>query len=239
MKKVFALVALAGIASVAVAGPNSLSFQVSTDNGASWGSAANATTGQTVKVRMVVDWSGNTAYGFAAILAKLQFSNIADDTAPGTGSGFVNVAPYNYGLSGGTRASLSGSTRTWGLAGAAGTSIGFLSFSQNTPAASGSNYATANSVVIGAFDVVAGSGLGRVLSISALISGTQSTGNGNPTGAFKFSRQLNAAGDGPDISISRFAEDGTVNAGTITIVPTPGALALLGLGGLVTGRRRR
>ena len=231
MKKVFALVALAGIASVATAAPK-LSFQVSTDGGSSWGSTASALAGSSVQVRMVVDWSGSTAYGFSGTLAKLSYTNVDGGDVLHT-SGAANnlrVAPWAFGAGGNLRTSQSGSTLTVGLAGA-GTNIGFLSFAQNAPASAGAAYSTANPAVIGSWTITVGAGrsLNSILGIGGSVAATQA---GSPTGAFAF----HAAAGSTNTS---FREDGSVEGALITVVPTPGTLALVGLGGLVVGRRRR
>jgi len=234
MKNVFALVALAGAASVAIAAP-SLSYQVSTDGGATWGAAAAVTAGSAVQVRMVVAWEGTTAYGFSATLAKIVYGNVdAGDSLHTSGAANnLRSAPFIFGSGGNLRTSLSGSTLTVGLAGG-GTTIGFLSFAQATPASAGSNYNTSPSVVIGSWSITVGAGrsLGSTLAIGGLLSASQSTGSGNPVGAFAF----HAAATSTSTS---FRESGDINGALITVIPTPGALALVGLGGLVAGRRRR
>jgi hypothetical protein len=231
MKKVFALVALAGIASVAVAAPK-LSFQVSTDGGSTWGSSANALAGQAVQVRMVVDWTGTTAYGFSGTLAKIVYGNVdgSDGLQANGSANTLRSAPWAFGSAGTLRVTTSGSTTTVGLAGS-GTTQGFISFGQQAPASAGASYSTANPAVIGAFTITVGAGrsLGSTLSIGGLVAQTQA---GAAANAFQFHAAANS-------SNTSFRESGSVESGLITVVPTPGALALLGLGGLVTGRRRR
>ncbi len=231
MKKVFALVALAGIASVATAAPK-LSFQVSTDGGSNWGSSANVAAGSVVQVRMIVDWTGSTAYGFSGTLAKIVYGNVdgSDGLQANGAANTLRQAPWSFGSAGTLRVTTSGSTTTVGLAGS-GTTQGFISFGQNAPASAGASYSTANPAVIGAFSITVGAGrsLGSTLSIGGLVAQTQA---GSPTGAFAFHASSSS-------SNTSFREDGSVESALITVVPTPGALALVGLGGLVAGRRRR
>ena len=229
MKKVFALVALAGIASVAVAAPK-LSFQV--NSGSGWGSSATANAGQAVQVRMVVDWTGSTAFGFSGTLAKLLYTSVDGGDVLHTSGTPNNLrsAPWAFGAGGNLRTSASGSNLTVGLAGA-GTTIGFLSFAQNAPASAGTNYSSANPAIIGQWTITVGAGrsLNSILGIGGSVAATQA---GSATGAFAFHATSGSTN-------TSFREDGSVEGALITVVPTPGALALLGLGGLVTGRRRR
>lgn len=231
MKKVFALVALAGIASVATAAPK-LSFQVSTDGGSSWGSSANVLAGTAVQVRMVVDWTGTTAYGFGGTLAKIVYGNVDGSDGLQTNGQANNLrqAPWSFGSAGTLRVTTSGATTTVGLAGA-GTAQGFVSFGQQAPASAGASYSTANPAIVGAFTITVGAGrsLGSTLSIGGLVAATQA---GSATNAFGFHATSGSTN-------TSFGETGSVEGALITVVPTPGALALVGLGGLVAGRRRR
>jgi hypothetical protein len=233
MKNVFALVALAGIASVATAAP-SLSFQVSTDGGSTWGSSASVLAGSSVQVRMVVDWTGTTAYGFSGTLAQLLYTGVdGSDNIVSSGANALRTAPFTFGSGGSLRGSASGSNLLVGLAGS-GTTIGFLSFAQNAPASAGAGYSTANPAVIGSWSITVGAGraLGSTLGIGGRVSAAQGTGTGNPVGAFAFHAAAGSTG-------TSFRESGSVEGALITVVPTPGTLALVGLGGLVAGRRRR
>jgi uncharacterized protein (TIGR03382 family) len=78
----------------------------------------------------------------------------------------------------------------------------------------------------------------RVLSVDAPLAGQQlSTGTTRYIGLYT----TNAGQTSPasQIAFGTGATQSSIIGGTITIVPTPASLALLGLGGLVVGRRRR
>ena len=79
----------------------------------------------------------------------------------------------------------------------------------------------------------------RTLLVDAPLAGQQvSTGTTRYIGLYTTS---NASNPNPasQIAFGTGATQSSVVSGTITIIPTPASLALLGLGGLVVGRRRR
>jgi hypothetical protein len=90
-------------------------------------------------------------------------------------------------------------------------------------------------------DIGTGAGYqaGDTLSVMAPLAGQQLSGDGLSRYMGYF---LSDGASSPDVPIA-FGTDPTANSsvqnGLITIVPSPASLALMGLGGLVVGRRRR
>jgi len=84
------------------------------------------------------------------------------------------------------------------------------------------------------FAVVLGAGPDRTLTVSTLL-GSLLTGTG---GSGRGANWYSGTGGGTAFTFDPMTQ-GNILGATINVVPTPGALALLGLGGLVAGRRRR
>ncbi|MDX2119359.1 MAG: MYXO-CTERM sorting domain-containing protein [Planctomycetota bacterium] len=226
--QIAALVVLAGAVSAANAAPK-LVWQVSTDNGATWGAARSATAGSTVKVRGMVDWTGTTGYGFGGLTHQIFIDNYlgTDGGAQIASNGVGNrVGPFNFGAAT-LSARVTGSTQRIVALGTTGNE-GNISSGQQAPASAGGAYSTANPALIFTFDYVLGADASaRTLTIRSVVAASSGVNS-----SFGF----HAAASSTSTS---FRESGTVENATITIIPTPGALAVLGLGGLVAGRRRR
>jgi uncharacterized protein (TIGR03382 family) len=229
--QIAALVVLAGAVSAANAA-SKLVWQVSTDNGATWSSSGSVNTGAsyTIKVRALVDWTGTTGYGFSGLTQKAFIDNYdaADGGAQIAANGVGNrVGPFNFGAA--TLATkLTGTTQrivALGIGGAEGN----ISSGQQAPASAGANYSTANPALIFTFDYLLTAGAERTLTFRSDIATSSGV-----TSAFSYHATAGSTS-------TSFRESGTVENATLTItnIPTPGALAVLGLGGLVAGRRRR
>jgi len=225
--QIAALVVLAGAATMANAA-SKLVWQVSSDNGMTWGSSTSANAGSTVKVRAMVDWTGTTGYGFSGLTQQVFIDNYnaADGGAQVAANGTGNrVGPFNFGAAT-LAARVTGTTQRIVALGIGGTE-GNISSGQQAPASAGSNYSTANPALIFTFDYV----IGNVFDRSLTIRSTIATSSGVAS-SFSYHASANS-------SSTSFRESGTVETATIRVIPTPGALAVLGLGGLVAGRRRR
>lgn len=262
MKYALAIVAAAGLASAANAA-TAINFDVSSDGGATWGSSVTVEPGATVQVRMRAQLSGATAVGFSGFTSQPVLSNwTAGDvrnafTFPGvdnTGAPTTETAydgrhvpntpasntgrmfPFGSGgqgvasssglltsfVDGGNRLRFAGSKNTtettnvaWGVAAA-----------QQPASLSGTNFVSNPNVTVFRYSItIAAASADRDLIASVVqISG----------GLVKWYTNTNGTGVLNDNSI-------TINTGTIAVraIPAPGALALLGLGGLVAARRRR
>lgn len=265
MKYALAIVAAAGLASVANAA-TTINFESSIDNGATWASDVIAPAGSTVLVRMRVQLTGGaTSMGLSGLTAQPVLSNwAAGDTRNGfTFPGVDNFgdntteAAYDgrmtrsepqtntgrifpYGTSGQGAASSSGlltsfvdggnrlrfagsrnitetTNPSWGLG-----------VAQNPASLMGTNYSSSLNAVVFRYSITIDatpSLTDRVLSASIVqVSGGFVKWYQNSGGTQVFN----------DTAL-------TIAPGSITVpaVPAPGALALLGLGGLVAARRRR
>ena len=257
MKYALAIVAAAGLASAANAA-TAINFDVSL-NGTDWSSSVDAGAGTTVFVRMRMQLSGATALGFSGITAQPVLSNwnandvrngftfpgVDNTGAPTTetaydgrhvpGTPATNVGrifPFGSGgqgvssssglltsfVDGGNRLRFAGSKNTtettnvaWGVA-----------IAQQPASLSGTNFVGSTNVTVFRYSITLGAGHTESLVASAVqVSGGLAKWYLNTTGT----SILN------DNAI-------TINPGTINI-PAPGAMALLGLGGLVAARRRR
>lgn len=263
MKYAIALVAVAGIAGAASAQTTKLIFEVNR-NGGAFGMSTDAAPGDRVCVRLSAVFEGtHTVVGFAGITLQPMLSGFhhasdildpfdtsisaADGISPAPSDGSGLAAPGNTGRQNpfgtgspmtpvspsGILASFADAGNVLRFAGALSTGTGSnltrgVGLGQKTRGLLGAAvYNPSNSPVIFlyCFTVGASHNLGDTLDTSAgginLNRGTwygnPDSGTGNPVNA-PISQVMNAR---------------------ITIVPTPGALALLGLGGLVAGRRRR
>lgn len=238
MKKTFALIAVAGLAAAASAQPATglFKWEVSTDGGATWSSAGTVNSGDSYKIRASASWTdGATAsVGFAgATFEQIDLINAdGTDTFGGvSGSGAPTFA---------TR--LQGTPEVWTLQAGSGASAGGLKLDQATTTARTNfgqlpkvlpggvpnpNFQAGNPLVVFVMDAVAG-GFGRTLTFS----GTWTRLGTPASNEFKVYTTDTGTNKKP-------AQEATQMSASLTIVPAPASLALIGLGGLVAGRRRR
>ena len=213
-----------------------LDFQVSTDGGVTWHNHVNAAEGSTVKVRGIVDRSsvtgsvGLSGFGYQLNIAGWNATNttsILTEVRYSSGAlGGLRVDPYTFGtqriksvVSGGVNnySTYNGTGTAWG---------GYLIAAQIPPISGGGNYPIDTSIVakVIQFDLAVGSGHGRTLNIGGslepLSSGSNMVFFSNPVTGFPPIRLV--AG---------------VDGASVTLMPSPGAAALLST--LALGRRRR
>lgn len=256
MKYALAIAAVSGLAAAANAA-TSINFEASTDGNA-WSSTLSVAPGTQVYVRMRVQVTGQTVVGLAGMTSQPVLSNwgagdvrggftfpgIANDGTPTT------ETTYDGRMTSNTPGTNTGRIFPFGTAGqGAASSSGLLtSFNDagNRLRFAGSKNTTETTNVAW--------GLATSQNPASLM-GTNFNSTPNAT-VFRYSVTLNSAGDHvADIvqisgaAVKWYLNAGgtsvlndtslTINPGTITVTPAPGALALLGLGGLVAGRRRR
>lgn len=253
MKNLVAVLAIAGLAAAAsaqgIAGQGRVAFQVSTSASGPWGASVSVTPGTPVYVRQLNSWeSGASVFGWASTtLEEISFNNAnATDTIAVSERPQTDVANRtNQDISPASGFSLwkkQGTTANWAVFNTpTGRKIdnatnpettGRVVTGQSTFAIPGvpwQGFEAANGVVGMLFRFTAGEA-GRTINITARFfrSGTPA-----PTGN-QFVVYTNEQG-----SNTKFQTDASIVDAAVTIVPAPGALALLGLGGLVAGRRRR
>ena len=228
MKNVIAgLIAVSGLAGVASAGASNFSFQVSTDGGATWGSSASTTPGSTVLVRLAVSTS-DTVYGFAGATYNIQGDGLdASSTANIADAGYGRQSGYNFGAGtqkvfySGTKFKIDASSDS----GFPGSTTAGINSAQNTPLALGSTFNQGNPAVIYMFAMNVGAG--QLADITITTTADQVKGGL----VLWYGTNSSSKGDVQDTV-------GTISGATIH-VPAPASLAMLGLGGLVAGRRRR
>ncbi len=268
MKYGIALFAVAGLAAAANAQATNVFFEVSGNNGATWGSAIEVTPGSTVLVRARVQLTGSTALGLAGLTFQPRLTNwTAGDvrnpfTFPGLDGAGVQTTEtaYNglhvrsepqtntgrifpFGSSGQGPSSASGlltsfvdGGNTLRFAGSKNTTAATnaawgAACSQLTQNLGGTNFNTSLDVVVFRYSITvdAANSADRHLLATLPTGATPDVSNGRASW-YMAANGLNSLN----------ASIGTISAGDIhVLIPAPGALALLGLGGLVAGRRRR
>lgn len=229
MTKLCGILAVAGLAASASATPSAtIDLMVSTD-GVSWSNNVNVLGGSVVHCAIFV--SVQEAYGFggATITALTGTGTAAGDSASfaaGTATGRVD--PFSFGAATNAIFTTANSFRIDAAsdAGNSNTAAG-MTFSQRDPAtANPGTYADGTEARMAfAFDVVIGNGhnLGDVIAMAfgnlvrgvATVHTASNSSRGTTTQAV------------------------TLDGASITVIPAPASLALVGLGGLVAGRRRR
>ncbi len=197
---------------------------VSSDGGATWSNNVAVLPGSVVKCAIFVS---TDAYGFGgATITSLIGAGTAGDTAAfaaGTATG--RVAPFNFGAATNAIFATANGFRIDASADPLNTltAAGFT-FSQRDPNSAGAAYADGTQARLAfAFDVTVGAGFDRSIemTLGSLVRGVANVHTaGTSTRA---------------VSVS----DVTLDGASIRVVPTPATLALVGLGGLVVGRRRR
>lgn len=239
MKNVLSILVVAGVAAAASAQTSApvVSWQVSTDNGATWSNSAVLNAAGSVKVRGQLSWNGAAGTALAAVTFD---GSITGTSAGDAGSGLVKPLVQGLGAQAGAFASPSAGvirfSRTTDT-GNPGANTNWWTIGQDsnidtdgdTIADSFTNQNTNNPVTFLTFDFAVDSTEG-IRTISSIMS----TSTNASTAAIRIFNP------GSGVSASFFNTVTTVNAATVQVlVPTPGTLALAGLGGLAAARRRR
>lgn len=241
MKYALALVVVAGAASSTLAA-STLSI-LSSVNGGAFAASNDVTTGDVVRVRVVAATNLSQAVGLSGATFNISATNFSatnalaawstsgpstDPLGPGvqdSGSGNGRLAPFAASAA----TALPTSTLAAGVLSINGSGTGGrIAVGQNAPSLAGSRFNGNNPVAIFQFTFTVGSGYSVGDAISVAVTNFLNPGT---TGV----RWYNNLGGTTAVSDPNPALEG----GTLNFVPTPGALALLGLGGLVAGRRRR
>jgi len=248
MKKFVAVLALAALAGTAAAqSRGTIQFEVSND-GSTWGATTTVNQNGLVWVRGLVSHN-HTYHGFASVtLEDIRFTgtNGTDTFSLSEVTNGTNLNEAHVGSTVGNFArrfapSLSGVPALQLIGAGTGlvridnavnpNTTGRVLMGQSTFAIPGGpfwqGFNGSNPISVFGYVFRAGTGLGRVIDVAGAI-----TGAGTPP-ASQFRFYLDAAGSSqiPSSTESRGA--------SVTIVPAPASLALLGLGGLIAGRRRR
>jgi len=226
MKNFLGLIALAGIAAAANAQTGSLTWQVSTDGGANWSDSAVLGGAGSVQVRGVFAWSGiSNGLGYGGS----QFDGIVSNTAAGDSvTGINRPSPFNF-----ASQTLAATAFAGGIkidqdndVSAPGAGTGWVNPGQGTVDGIGTNFSSANPVAVFTY----------TLNVSS-VEGIRTISNiFNSTTGRALSVYTSNAGAQTRLSASAVA----INTASVTVlIPTPGTLALAGLGGLAAARRRR
>ena len=242
MKNVLGFIAIAGLAATAMARPDpNVSLEFSTDDSV-WTSDIVVAPGEDKVFVRVVMSIPDSYYGISG--ARYNITSLAGDWDLGgndsidltAGKGSATdgrIAGFDFG--GQTQQVYeTGNQLRIDAKGDNGNSVNAgISSSQNTPGALGTNFNTAKVAVVYKFAVMlhAAHADGDVITLRIMDGGA----NGSPDQITSFKGyETSSSSAGATIT----GETGDV--GNIHVaVPAPGALALLGLGGLAAGRRRR
>jgi hypothetical protein len=225
MKYALALLTVAGIAAGANAQSSNLVFSASVNGGAFGTGVVQAAPGDSVVIEARVSASaGSTFLGLLGGNFQVTASNWADALAPFTPQAgrtgvamneFGRVAPYgNVATSANPTSAVAAGTLT-----ISGSNSGRIAISQPPPSINTAFVGGSSNLLIFRF--------GFTLNASTAIRDVVVNAT-NPNGTFRWS----TGGSAGSIAASTFE-------GVTLRIPTPGALALLGLGGLAAARRRR
>lgn len=243
MKNVLAIVAVAGIAAAANAQVSNahVVWEVSTDGGANWSSAA-VVLGGSVKIRgsVVVDRGALTP---GAAIAAVNFDGSVTGALAESGSGLVKPLTQGLGAQAGSIVNLGGGDMRFSRntdSGLAGSNSIYWTIGQDAnldtdgdgipDSFPGQN--NSNPTVFVMWDMAIDASANHIMTISSVMNG----GTTSSTSALRF--YTNNPSQGASVFLTR--QQVTVDNALITVlIPTPGSLALLGLGGLAAARRRR
>jgi hypothetical protein len=238
MKNVLSILVVAGVAAAASAQTSApvVTWQVSTDGGATWGSSAVLGGAGSVKVRGTVGWSGAAGTAIAAVTLD---GSITGAGAGDAGSNLTKPLQQSLGAQAGAFANLGGGVIRFSRttdSGAPGSNTNWWTIGQDanidsdgdTIPDSFTNQNVGNPVTFLTFDFAVDSTEG-IRTIGSVLS--SNSGSSSPI------RIYNAG----TATSTNFTRAQTVqNFATIEVlIPTPGTLALAGLGGLAAARRRR
>ncbi|MDX2147472.1 MAG: hypothetical protein SFZ23_08105 [Planctomycetota bacterium] len=225
MKKAIALVALAGLATVASAqGTGAIRYETSVGGDAWQTGLRTVTPGTTVNVRVVVSWDVPGALGFAGAQPDFIIDNA------GAGDAVSNIerpVPFNFAPQTIVSSRFGNSIKIDDSRDTLGPGLGTRGVTPGqgvqafTP-----NFSTANPAVIFTFSYTPdATATVRDLRFTFIAP----TGGNTTDRIFRVYTSANGAQATPTSTVT----------GASIAIPAPGALALLGLGGLAAGRRRR
>jgi uncharacterized protein (TIGR03382 family) len=240
MKNALALVVVAGLASSAFA--TSTVSIMSSVNGGAFAASNNVNTGDVVRVRVIASSDRADVVGLAGATFNITAANFNDSALAPWSPSDPSSAPLGPGV----QDLVNGNGRLAPFAASAATSLptsslsagvltiggsgtgGRIAIGQNAPTLAGTRFVASNPVAIFQFTFTVGSNYNLGDNISIVVSNFL---NQATTGA-RWYNNLNGTTAVND-------PNPVLTTGVLTFVPTPGSLALLGLGGLVAGRRRR
>lgn len=231
MKTAITLFAVAGVAAAASAQSGKLTWEVSKDGGNTWAGGLTSVepTQTSVLVRAVVSWTGvPTALGLAGVTFDGVVSGAqAGDAVSSPVRAFTFAAQTIVAQPQGAGVIKIDDSRDTFAPGFSGTGQRNVNPSQGAPFAT-PGFVSSNPVVVFSYTL----GLGGELGVRSVTSVFNTSGNG-----FTRALALYTTSGGSQSFVS--AANIGINSAQVEVVPAPGAIALLGLGGLIAGRRRR
>lgn len=222
MNSLAPLALIAGLASTSIAQTGTATWQVSADNGATWGAAVTIESPQPIRVRLVMSWSGipnAVCYGGSQLDAFIITSSIGDAVAD-----ILRPSPFAFAAqtlvaslySEGIKIDAAGDNNTPGLG------SGWVNPGQGSPDGGIPN--TSNPAVVFTYTLHASVDQGtRLIShVFNPSSGRAMAIYTNPNSVYRFS-----------------ANQVTINTATVTVIPTPAAASCAPLVCAIACRRRR
>ncbi len=223
MKKMIAgFVALAGIAAGAQAQTATLDLKVW--NGESWVNSVDVLPGATVQAAMFIGFTD--AYGFGGAVYNIQGNNLAaGDSVSITGGDNGRQAGFNFGAAT-QQVYTSGSSFRIDAANDAGNSVNAgIASTQRDPVSAGPAFKTDNPALVYRFTITLGAdGSVRTINLSSPLDQLK----GGVVGLYATANSTRPTN----------TQNVSIDGAAINVIPTPATLALVGLGGLVAGRRR-
>lgn len=240
-KLALGLVAVAGLATVAAARPDpSLSLQFSTDD-SSWSNDIVVADGAGVFVRVVMSVP-DSFYGISG--ARYNVTSVENQWDVGTGDSVDfssakgsttdgRMAGFDFGGQTQQVYETGNQLRIDAKGDNANNVNAGISTSQNTPGALGTNFNTNKSAVVFKFKVQLGTG--RAAGDTIVLRILDGANAGSPDNITSFKAYDSASSTAGTQLTGEVGDIGTISIA----VPAPGALALMGMGGLAAARRRR
>ncbi|QOJ00791.1 MAG: hypothetical protein HRU70_09915 [Phycisphaeraceae bacterium] len=231
---VTALVAVAGLAAAANAQQvrSGLEVRVSTDNGDTWADKVNVLPGSTVLVAIFGRFEN--AYGLGGATFRMQSDNRADGDAMAFGAGTATgrAGVFNFGAATNAIFTEAGGFRLDAASDAAnaGRNAG-ATFLQRSPSAAGVGFDQSNPAMAMLFVYTVSGADNALRTIDFWIDELKGA---NATAPGVVSVYTSSTSTSSFQNTNVWLEGAQIN-----VVPTPGALALMGMGGLLAGRRRR
>ncbi len=224
MNKFFAVVALAGLAAAANAQAPTATYTWQVSDGGAFTNDLTVAVGATVNVRVLASWTG-IADALGVGYAGGQFdARLLSGAAVGAISAIDRPVPFQFAPQTLVASAIAGGMKIDTSADVAGIGLGtgWVNPGQAAHFANPAAFNGTNGAVVFTFTMIAGS---ADTTIDCVLNGTA----GRAMAVYSNSTGTQV----------RIDDSVTTVSGAIVRVPTPGSLALLGLGGLAVARRRR
>ncbi len=227
MKKIAALIALAGLTAAVNAGNGQIDILVR--NVTAGGAASNSVSGvagETIEVQVWYKWgnpTGFTGLGVATVVHNLTSDDFSSSNTM-FDEGDYRAGQFNFGAQTQKAFRVGDTLRIADSLNTGNDTLGGISVKQAAPKSAGASFDASNPAMGYAFTFVIGAGQSTDIHFDAASAYINSYR--------VYTSATTTTGTPKDLPFD--ATDGAT-----VVIPAPASLALLGLGGLVVGRRRR